>query len=92
MDKWSMRRAKEEEEVSKIFEESRVRVKVRVENLQSTISSEECKTFFEGFENVEAIKRIVIAKNGLKVFKGSYDISFKEEESAAKFVELPEVK
>ena len=92
MDKWSMRRAKEEEEVSKIFEESRVRVKVRVENLQSTTSSEECKTFFEGFENVEAIKRIVIAKNGLKVFKGSYDISFKEEESAAKFVELPEVK
>jgi len=71
--------------------------KVSVENFEKSSSPEESESFLRGFENVGMIKRRTITsktKGGKQreLFSGCYDVTFTDDESAAKFIALPEVK
>jgi len=70
--------------------------KVSVDNFERSSSPEESESFLRGFENVERIKRRTMIKNKggkqRELFTGCYDVTFTDEESATKFIALPDVK
>jgi len=67
--------------------------KVSVENFDKKSTAEECESFLRAFENVLVTKRVVFFnKGGKELFKGLYEVTFKDNDSAAKFLALPEVK
>jgi len=68
--------------------------KVRVENFVKNSTSEECETFLKQFDNVLVIKRVEVNQNGRKqkLFKGAYEVTFKDKESADEFLALQDVK
>jgi len=67
--------------------------KVCVEYFDKKSSPEECESFLRQYDNVLVTKRVVFAnKAGKELFKGSYEVTFKDDESAANFLSLPEIK
>ena len=70
--------------------------KVTVDKFDKKSSAEEIETFLRQFENVGLIKRRMVSSskkgNNKEIFSGCYDVTFTDNESAAKFLALPEVK
>jgi len=70
--------------------------KVSVDKFDKKSTPEECETFLRQFENVGLVKRRMVPSskkgNNKEIFSGCYDVTFNDDESAAKFLALPEVK
>ena len=67
--------------------------KVHVDNFEKKSKAEDCESFLRQFDNVVVIKRVVFgSKAGKELFKGAYEVTFKDKESADKFLDLPELK
>ena len=64
------------------------RNKVRVENFGKNEKVEDCKTFLKEFYEIISVERVVGKENS----HGSYDVTFKDEECARKFLEIKKIK
>ena len=62
--------------------------KVRVENFGRNEKVEDCKTFLTEFYEIISVERVVGKENS----HGSYDVTFKDEECARKFLEIKKIK
>ena len=70
---------------------SKAKLKATVGNFPKKSSSDDFESFLKQFDGVESVKKEVSRKKGgsAEVFKGSYEVTFKDSESAAKFASLP---
>ena len=73
---------------------SEARFKVTVGNFPKKSSLDDFESFLKQFDGVEKVKQEVFLKKGssVKVFKGSYEVTFNDSDSAAKFFSLPAVR
>ena len=67
---------------------SEARFKVTVGNFPKKSSLDDFESFLKQFDGVEKVKQEVFLKKGssVEVFKGSYEVTFNDSDSAAKFV------
>ena len=80
------------EEDKAVDESAEINCKVTVGNFMKKSSSESCESFLKQFEGVVMVKPEVKStrKEGIgavEVFKGSYEVTFKESSSAEKLEE-----
>ena len=82
------------EENNAVESSSEVRCKVTVRNFQKKAPVDDCESFLKQFNGVQMVKQEVFykKKSSIEVFKGSYEVTFKDSDCAAKFVNLPVVK
>ena len=82
------------EENNAVERSSEVKCKVTVSNFPKEAPLDDCESFLKQFDGVQMLKREVFYKKGSsnEVFKGSYEVTFKDSDCVAKFVNLPVVK